>query len=332
MTETRPTSADVAREAGVSRATVSYVLNGAARNISAETQARVKDAATRLGYISHGPAKTLKVGYSDVVLLAIPPWPLGPPVAEWISTASRAIGELGYTPLIHHEQEHSPADLARICQAIRPVGVIAPSSHFRPGILAEVRASGARAVIAYGEQQVPNVPTLVGPQEEVGACAARYLAQRGHREILALMPADKDLVDLGLRRSAGAAAACQEHGITYRAITSQIEMRAVAAALRQAMPNGRWPSAIFAFNDECALMAIRCLAAADIRVPVDIAVLGCDNSPMARLTEPPLTSVKFRITESWQNLIESLGRMIDGEELPAVMNGMDVTIAVRQSA
>lgn len=331
MSEARPTSSDVAREAGVSRATVSYVLNGSADRISAETRDRVRAAAARLGYSSHGAAKTLKLGYSDVVLLSLPPWPLGPPVADMISTASRAIAELGYTPLIHLEQLHSPTDLATICLAIQPVGVIAPCAQFHAGTLAGLRASGTRAVIAYGERQVPDVQTLLAPQEKVGECAASYLARRGHTDVLGLMPASRDVTDLGRRRSAGAAAVCRKHGISFRCVQARIETGAVAAALRGPLAVRR-PTAIFAFNDECALMAIRHLAEVGIQVPDEVAVIGCDNSPMAALAQPTLTSVRFRSTKSWQTLIPLLRRMIDGEALSGSVSWLEASVARRESA
>ena len=73
------TSADVAAAAGVSRATVSYVLNGVDARVSEQTRARVLDAAKQLGYVPNAVASALRAGRTSVVLLALPAWPLGPP-------------------------------------------------------------------------------------------------------------------------------------------------------------------------------------------------------------------------------------------------------------
>ena len=95
------TSADVAAAAGVSRATVSYVLNGVHDRISERTRERVFDAAERLGYVPNAVASALRAGRTEIVLLALPSWPLGPAVAEWVSAGVAALEELGYTPLVH---------------------------------------------------------------------------------------------------------------------------------------------------------------------------------------------------------------------------------------
>ena len=95
------TSADVAAAAGVSRATVSYVLNGVHDRISERTRAKVFDAAERLGYVPNAVASALRAGRTEIVLLALPSWPLGPAVAEWVSAGVAALEGLGYTPLVH---------------------------------------------------------------------------------------------------------------------------------------------------------------------------------------------------------------------------------------
>src|SRR4051812_47470164 len=99
MPSRRVTSADVAAAAGVSRATVSYVLNGVHGRISEQTRARVHDAAERLGYVPNAMASALRAGRTEVVLLALPSWPLGPAVAEWVTAGVMEFERLGYTPL-----------------------------------------------------------------------------------------------------------------------------------------------------------------------------------------------------------------------------------------
>jgi DNA-binding LacI/PurR family transcriptional regulator len=326
-----PTSADVAREAGVSRATVSYTLNGTSSRIRAETRERVLEAAARLGYASNPVAKTLKLGYSHVVLLGIPPVPLGPPVAEMISVASRVIAETGYLPLFHLDQPGSQADIAQVCHEIQPFGLIAPSESFRSETAELVRGHGTRAVIAYGERPVAGVTTVLTSQETIGSCAARYLLERGHRDILGLMPVGDDLVDIGRLRSAGARAACREQRVRYRSVQTEIDTEAVAAALRRSIGSRR-PSALFAFNDECALMAIRYLLETGLRVPDDVAVIGCDDSPLAGLLRPSLTSVHFDISGFSATLADVLRQQVSPEQPPAQTGETSMRVIPRESA
>src|SRR5690242_14164125 len=80
-----PTSADVARLAGVSRATVSYVLNNtSAVRISEPTRRRVQEAAKELGYVPHAAARTLRAGHSRMVLMPTLPVPAGPLYSQFV--------------------------------------------------------------------------------------------------------------------------------------------------------------------------------------------------------------------------------------------------------
>ncbi|MDQ0733692.1 LacI family DNA-binding transcriptional regulator [Arthrobacter agilis] len=97
------TSADVARESGVSRTTVSYVLTG--RNgvsISAETRRRVHETAARLGYAPSAAARALRTGRSDLVLCILPDWPVGPVIETLLDELADGLSGRGLSVLVHH--------------------------------------------------------------------------------------------------------------------------------------------------------------------------------------------------------------------------------------
>src|SRR5690606_29882683 len=97
-TRSVPTSADVARLAGVSRATVSYVLNNArAVRISEPTRRRVREAARELGYVPHAAARSLRAGHSRMVLMPAPAFPVGPLYRRFIDELQAALSLLDYT-------------------------------------------------------------------------------------------------------------------------------------------------------------------------------------------------------------------------------------------
>ena len=86
----RPTATDVARRAGVSQATVSYVMNNTPHQVIPETtRQRVLAAAVELGYTPSAAARMLVSGRSDVVLLLLPDWPIGLGVASLLDELSR---------------------------------------------------------------------------------------------------------------------------------------------------------------------------------------------------------------------------------------------------
>src|ERR1700761_9251420 len=137
----RVTSADVARVAGVSRATVSYVLNDTPhQTISAATRSRVLDAATSLGYAPSAAARTLRTGRSDVVLCFLPDWPIGPEVGALLGQLSTALARAGLTFVVHPgSREDRP--ISDLWKAITPAAVLA-FTDFSPAEIDAMRSAG----------------------------------------------------------------------------------------------------------------------------------------------------------------------------------------------
>jgi DNA-binding LacI/PurR family transcriptional regulator len=314
--ERRPTSADVARAAGVSRATVSYVLNGKQLDrITAETRERVLASARELGYRPNAAAKTLRKGTSDVVLLSFPPWPLGPAIAETMSVWVEELAELGYTTLVHLERDGDNGSLELACHRLQPACLVAPGRVLSKTMVRDLRAGGTTAVLAYfDDEPVGYVPTLTFEQAEVGQAAVGYLADAGHRSILVLLPAmPGELSGLADRRLAGAREVAAARGLTLREIRcGGAEVGAALAPLLSGPPEF---TAVFAFNDEFALLALQQFTRRGLSVPGHVAVIGCDDSPMAASSSPPLSSVRFGSTGT-RVLADAVRRAVKGERLP----------------
>src|SRR5215469_15033387 len=125
MADRPATSGDVARRAGVSRATVSYVLNGVAGSrISPETAGRVREAAGALGYIPHAMARSLRAGRSNLVLVPRMTSPPGPMLDSFQEALEGRLAELGYTVVVHGDRHVRGTAGARVWASLRPVGVI----------------------------------------------------------------------------------------------------------------------------------------------------------------------------------------------------------------
>jgi DNA-binding LacI/PurR family transcriptional regulator len=182
------TSADVAKAAGVSRATVSYVLNGVDARVSDQTRQRVLTCARELGYVPHAHASALRGGRTSVVVIAMPAWPLGPPMAEAISTLVTELDGLGYTPLVHFRHWSGPDGLTKACDRVRPVGLLAPFADLPAERVEALKANGTRAIIALAPEPQAHVPALAFDQRLVGEVAIEHLADRGHTRVLAITP------------------------------------------------------------------------------------------------------------------------------------------------
>ena len=299
----RVTSADVAEAAGVSRATVSYVLNGVHDRISEGTRERVFDAAERLGYVPNAVASALRAGRTEIVLLALPQWPLGPAVAEWVSAGVAELERLGYTPLVHFGHGGDTRGFARACDRVRPVGLIAPGDELPPARVASLRENGTRALLAISDEPLDHVMTLVFSQAIVGEVAVEHLLERGHERIVALVPSEPEFAVIGAGRLAGARAMAAAHGATVIAIHAACEPDEIAAALAPVLDQR--PTALYAFNDEYALAALDVL-------PEGMAVIGTDDSAPARRTQ--LTSIALGDPGRWEVYVARLHAIIEGGE------------------
>ncbi|MEU9143649.1 LacI family DNA-binding transcriptional regulator [Streptomyces sp. NPDC048349] len=204
-----PTSADVARLAGVSRATVSYVLNNAeAVRISEPTRRKVREAAEELGYVPHAAARSLRAGHTRIVLLPTSHVPIGPLYSTFLNELQWALRRLDYTVVQYGSLGLGGDEAARAWAELRPVAVISLgeivlSAHN----VATLKRAGARAVITMGPVGVPGAHALVMNQEEVGARAAAHLVERGRRRIGVIVPEEEGLELFSAPRLAGARAA-----------------------------------------------------------------------------------------------------------------------------
>jgi DNA-binding LacI/PurR family transcriptional regulator len=313
------TSADVAAAAGVSRATVSYVLNGVHDRISERTRARVYDAAERLGYVPNAVASALRAGRTEIVLLALPSWPLGPAVAEFVTAGVHEFERLGYTPLVHFEAGGDRRGFARACDRVRPVALIAPEEDLTPARVTTLRENGTRAVLAIAPAPLDYVATYVFDQALVGEVAVAHLIERGHERIVAVMPSEPEFATIAADRLRGAEAVATAHGATVFTVHAPLDPAAIGAALEPVLPSA--PTALYAFNDEFALAAIAALGGREM------AVIGTDDSAVARRTK--LTTVALGHPSHWTAIVSRLHETIEGsnddrspiKERPRVVHG-----------
>ncbi|MET9468664.1 LacI family DNA-binding transcriptional regulator [Streptomyces sp. NPDC006544] len=291
-----PTSADVARLAGVSRATVSYVLNNAeAVRISEPTRRKVREAAEELGYVPHAAARSLRAGHTRIVLLPTSHVPIGPLYSTFLNELQWALRRLDYTVVQYGSLGLSGDEAARAWAELRPVAVIslgeiALSAHN----VATLKRAGARAVITTGPDSVPGAHALVMDQAEVGARAAAHLVDRGRRRIGVIVPREEGLELFSTPRLEGARSVARsvEGAEVVPLAMAYSEESAAALADRWA---GLGLEAVFAYNDEYAMLLMRAFQDAGLRVPQDVAVIGADDLLIGRLLRPRLSTVQIEM-------------------------------------
>ncbi|MFI1732350.1 LacI family DNA-binding transcriptional regulator [Streptomyces acidicola] len=303
-----PTSADVARLAGVSRATVSYVLNNTtAVRISEPTRRRVHEAARELGYVPHAAARSLRAGHSRMVLMPAPHVPANPLYSQFINEIQWALSRLDYTVVQYGSIGLHGDEAARAWAELRPVAVIVPGAGIGPKGVAVLKRSGARAVVTMGPEPVEGAHGMLLDHSELGRSAGAHLVAEGRRRIGVVVPAERGLSIFSGPRLAGVRQAVQgtDATVTELPLAYQEEAAAELAA--------RWRAlgldAVFAYNDEYAMLLMRALQDEGIAVPGETAVVGADDLMLGRLLRPRLSTVHMELPAG-RDLAELVDRAV----------------------
>ncbi|GHE06489.1 LacI family DNA-binding transcriptional regulator [Streptomyces alanosinicus] len=326
-----PTSADVARLAGVSRATVSYVLNNtSAVRISEPTRRRVHEAARELGYVPHAAARSLRAGHSRMVLMPAPAIPVGPLYSGFLNELQWALGRLDYTVVQYGTVGLLGDEAARAWAELRPVAVLVPGAELGPQGVRVLKRSGARAVVTLGPERVDGAHALLMDHDTVGRCAAAHLYEGGRRRIGVVVPEESGLEAYSRPRLAGVRQALSgtDAAVTELPLAYTEESAArLAAGWRESGLD-----AVFAYNDEYAMLLMRALQDEGLRVPEDVALIGADDLMLGRLLRPRLSTVHIELP-SGRDLAELVDRAVrDPGGEPEVHKVLGASVVRRESS
>lgn len=294
MQQSRPvTSSDVALAAGVSRSTVSFVLNGNDTiALADETRERVRRVARELGYVPHSGARALRKGYSSLVLMPSPSGPVGHLLSPWTDQLEEALSAHGLTFVTYGSRHLAPADAARAWSELRPVAVLTIGGLNLPDdAVALLRRTGTRVLITTGETPQPGILTLITQQAEAGRIAVEHLIATGRRSLAVLIPRDRQLQHIARSRASTARSAAQARGVRLTELSidyTRESAEEVAAALSSAGIDG-----VYAYDDDYALLLLGTLRSQGVDVPGSVAVVGSDDLVAGSVAQPPLTTVRI---------------------------------------
>jgi DNA-binding LacI/PurR family transcriptional regulator len=339
----RPTLEDVARVAGVSRATVSRVVNGKA-DVAPHLQEVVREAIGRTGYVPNRAARSLVTRRTGAVVVAVSG--SGTPDGEVGSTVDfsdpffgrtvggllRALRPRDVDPVLMLAE--TEADRARILAYLQhghADGALLVSTHADDPLPAQLVAAGLPVVIFARPVEAIPVSFVDVANRDGGALAGEHLVGLGRTRLVAIAgPLD---VPSAQDRLAGFRDALARHGQAYvPTAPGRFSHESGVEAMRELLEREPDLDGVFAANDLMALGAVDVLERAGRRVPEDVAVVGFDDSPLAALARPGLTSVRQPIEEMTGEMASILLAQLAEPERRVTSVIFEATLKVRASA
>jgi DNA-binding LacI/PurR family transcriptional regulator len=341
---------EVAALAGVGRGTVSRVVNGSPQ-VSPAARAAVERAIVKLGYVPNRAARSLVTRRTDSVALVVSESEERVFGEPFFAGIVRGISSgLLDTPLqLWLAMAQSPAERERVEHHLTSQhvdGVLLLSLHDSdplPTLLIErdlpVVLGGRPARMMPPDAQIGTHQPRVQPAwfvdvDNAGGArqAVAHLAASGRRRI-ANIAGPQDM-GVGLARLAGYREACVQAGLPVDEgliAYGDFSEPSGVAAMRELLSRRPELDAVFIASDLMAAGALRALREAGKRVPDDVAVVGFEDSAVARQTDPPLTTVHQPVEEMGRQMARLLVSRIREEELAQPYVLLDTHLVVRQS-
>jgi len=295
-------SAEVARRAGVSRTTVSFVLNDVRdRGISEATRERVLAVAREIGYEPNAAARTLAGGGTRTVALVVPQVAhlhVDAFLAQLVASVNEACHRHGLRLLIE-STEGEGREPGGFLQLVR-------SRSIDGLIVANLRTAEIEHLHRLRDSGVPlvvfgcNLPAAAGfvtmgdDTWRSAQLAVRHLLALGHRRV-GLVNFAPTTYHSAAQRERGWRQALKDHGIAADKrwiVHGDISAQSGYEATRELLARDAGITALLAGNDTIAFGVLRALREAGLRVPQDMALVGYDDIPLAPFASPPLTSVR----------------------------------------
>ncbi|WP_327377851.1 LacI family transcriptional regulator [Streptomyces sp. NBC_01216] len=333
----RPTLEEVAARAGVGRGTVSRVINGSPR-VSEQARTAVQRAVAELGYVPNRAARALAGSRTDAVALVIPETEARLFTEPYFLDIVRGVsGELAEADkqllltLIRDDKERQRFE--QYLAAQRVDGVLLVSVHRDDPLPDRVRMLGLPAVLNGRRSEAEPVAFVDSDNVGAGRSAVAHLAGRGRRRI-ATVTGPLDMYVARCRLD-GYRAGLAEVGLVPDAslvATGDFTEEGGRRAMRELLERAPELDAVFAASDVMAAGARSVLRAAGRRVPKDVALVGVDDSAVARHMDPPLTSVRQPIEEMGRTMARLLLQEITEESVEQPRRVLPTELVIRASS
>jgi DNA-binding LacI/PurR family transcriptional regulator len=318
----RPTIADIAEAAGVSKGAVSYALNGKA-GVSEQTRARILEIAARMGWHPSSAARALSDGRSGAIGLVVdrPAWVLGiePFFMQLISGVEAGLADTGTALLLQVTDDARAEETAyrRWWGERRVDGVLLVDLREQDARLPLVAELDLPAVVIGHAAEDSGVPSVWINDAAAVRETLAYLAALGHRRI-ARVAGPPDFVHTRERSDAFAVAAAELGLDGVPVVHTDYSGEEGARATRRLLSGAVRPTAIVYDNDVMAVAALSVAQEMGVPVPGELSLVAWDDSELCRLVHPALTAVSRHVMEYGERAAGALLALIESGTVPDV--------------
>jgi DNA-binding LacI/PurR family transcriptional regulator len=311
------TMKDVAKLAGVSLSTVSRVLNDSSL-VREETARKVKKAVDKLDYQINDSARILRTNTSNLIGV-IGAGMERPFLANLLKGIEAEAREKGYA-LIYGDSDgefEKEQNYLNIMKQKKIDGIILITTNYYNDLLTIVKNYQIPVVFASGYISDPEISCVTVDNVAGAYDIVEFLCQAGHKDIAFIKGPDLDLL-ASQERLRGVKLALRLSDIKYdpnRFIEGDFTFESGYSAAEKIVNNFPDVTAIFGFNDEMAVGAIRYLREHNIRVPEDISVVGFDGIELGKYIYPSLTTIEQSGYQLGLKSIEMLDKIINKEKI-----------------
>ncbi|NAZ74267.1 substrate-binding domain-containing protein [Kineococcus sp. T13] len=323
----------VASAAGVSLATVSKVIHGR-EDVGPRTRAEVQRLLDEQGYVpttrrrSSSQRVTIELAFDDF---------MSPYATELQRGVVAAAREDDVDVIVSEFAVRGASDgerpWMRNPRAADRRGVLLVTSDIQPQQARELRVAGLPLVVIDPVHSPDEDVVSIGATNWAGGVSAtEHLLALGHRRIAYI--GGPDDTDVNLARLHGYRAALEKHGVAFDAAIvggGQLDSSTGARLASTFLTRGNRPTAVFAITDLVAMGVLQAAHALGLQVPADLSVVGFDDTYVASLTTPPLTTVRTPLQEMGRVAFRTLRRLIDGHGLDSHHIELATQLVVRSS-
>jgi DNA-binding LacI/PurR family transcriptional regulator len=338
------TSSDVARLAGVSRATVSLILNEQTARFSPDTVMRVRACAAALGYVRSAAGRALVRGHSDFVVLVVP-YTTFPKLQEVVEALSADFDELGFSAVVHFNVPAADTPAAHVPVADVPVvgstvvgstvvnstvvnstvvnstvvNSTAPSrlhrlvKALRPAGVVDLGGLSAQDRAFLDGAGCPVFPRSGSDYSDYNSCIgllqAEHLHARGYDRLAYAYLSDSRDDPFGWGREEAVTRFCAARGLKPPAVTRvPLAPEGADRALGQLIAEQGRPVGIACYNDEVALALVFAAQRLGLAVPGGVAVVGSESGTVAQAVSPRLTTVVNDVSAVLRHVRQALAQ------------------------